>query len=85
VGDTEVFADQEEMRGVFIDGPIFDFDTEGDERTEEDLEAERDLIHDEIAEAVGAVESDASDEDADADEDADGDGSGDGNGSGEGF
>lgn len=71
--DTQVFADQKEMRGLY-DGPLFDFDDEGLEKTEADLEAERDLIHDEITEALGAVEADTSDIDddgADAEADAD--------------
>ena len=87
--DTEVFADQQEMQGLLIDGPPLDPDIESDERTEADLEAERDQIHDEIAEALGAVESENSeaDEESDTDEDADGDGNsdGDGDGSGDGF
>jgi hypothetical protein len=72
VCDTQAFADQKEMRGVY-DRPLCDF-REGYGRTEADLEAERDLIHDEIVEALGAVESASeADEDSDGDEDADGD------------
>jgi hypothetical protein len=65
-----VYADQQEMAGLY-DGPLFNFDDEELEKTEADLEAERDLIHDEIAEALGAVEADVSDGDSDGDEDAD--------------
>ncbi len=83
VCDTQVYADQQEMEGLF-DGPLFDIEAESYEKSygksEVDLEAERDQIHDEIAEALGAVESETSDadEDSDTDQDADGDGSGDG-------
>jgi hypothetical protein len=58
--DTQVFADQKEIDSLY-DAPLFGFDSEGPEKTEADLEAERDLIHDEIAEALGAVEADTSD------------------------
>jgi hypothetical protein len=60
------------MEGLY-DGPLFGFEVEDYEKTEADLEAERDLIHDEIAEALGAVECETydADEDSDADEDAD--------------
>jgi hypothetical protein len=79
VCDTQVFADQQEMEGLF-DGPLFDFEAESYEKAEADLEGERDQIRDEISEALGAVESEASDadEDSDADGDAGGDDSGDG-------
>lgn len=71
VCDTQVFVDQEEWKG-FYDGPLFDFEAEGQEKTEADLEGERDQIHDEIAEALGAIEADESDvDDADADADSD--------------
>jgi len=70
--DTQEFADQKEWKG-FYDAPLFDFDGEHLDKTEADLESERDVIHDEIAEALGAVEADASDEDSDGDEDADAD------------
>lgn len=82
VCDTQVFADQQEMEGLLIDGPPLDLDIESDERTEADLESERDQIRDEIAEALGAVESENSDadEDSDGDEDADSDGDGSGDG-----
>jgi hypothetical protein len=76
--DTQVFADQKEMKGLF-DGPLFEVDGEHPERTEGDLEAERDTIHDEIAEALGAVEADISDiGDSDADADLEGADSGEG-------
>jgi hypothetical protein len=79
VCDTQVYADQQEMEGVY-EGPLVDFEGESHEKAEADLEAERDQIRDEISEALGAVESEASDadEDSDADGDADGDDSGDG-------
>src|ERR1700719_1904878 len=83
--DTEVFADQQEMEGLLIDGPPLDPDTESDERTEADLEGERDKIHDEICEALGAVESETSDADEDSDADGDADADGDGDSSGDGF
>jgi len=81
--DTEMFADRQEMAGLGVYGPLFDDpDFYGYEKTEEDLEAERDQIHDEIAESLGAVESVTSgaDEDigADADVGADGEASGEG-------
>jgi hypothetical protein len=72
VCDTQAFADQKEMRGLY-DRPLHDY-REGYGRTEADLEAERDLIHDEIVEALGAAESTSeADEDSDSDQDADGD------------
>jgi hypothetical protein len=81
VCDTQVFADQQEMEGLY-DGPLFDFEGETAERTEADLESERDQIRDEICEALGAVEPETSDadEDSDTDEDADGDADGSGDG-----
>jgi|SRR5665213_984865 len=78
--DTEVFVDQEEMAGLVIDGPPLDPDIE-DERTEADLEVERGQIHDEIAEALGAVGSaPATDDDSDTEGDADADGGDSGDG-----
>ena len=41
-------------------GPLFDFEVDNYEKTEANLEAESDLIHDEIAEALGAIEAVAS-------------------------
>jgi hypothetical protein len=81
VCDTQVHSDQQEMAG-FYDGPLFDFESEDYEKTEADLDAERDVIHDEIAEAIGAVGSETSgaDEDSDGDEDAEGDADGGGDG-----
>lgn len=75
VCDTQMYADQQEMRGLY-DRPLHDYRDKyrdkSDERTEDDLEAERELIHDEIVEALGAIEtSDIDDCDADADSDAD--------------
>jgi len=80
VCDTQVYADEQEMEGILIDGPPLDPDIESDERTEADVEAGRGQIRDEIAEALGAVEFEISnaDEDADSDADADGDDSDDG-------
>ncbi len=77
VCDSQVFADQREWKG-FYDAPVFDFEDAGREKTEADLEADRDVIHDEIAEALGAVETDVSDPDSDADEDGDSGAEGDG-------
>jgi hypothetical protein len=72
VCDTQVFADQQEMAG-FYEAPLFDFREKTPEKTEADLEAERDLIHDEIVEALGAVEADMSDvDDSEADTDSEG-------------
>ena len=66
------------MAGLY-DGPLFNFDDKDLEKTEADLEAERDVIHDEIAEALGAVEADTSDiSDCDSDAESDGDDSGEG-------
>jgi hypothetical protein len=83
--DTEVFADQQEMEGLLIDGPPLDPDIESDGLTEADLEGERDQIRDEICEALGAVESETSDTDEDSDSDEDADGDADGSDSGDGF
>ena len=61
-------------RGL-MDSPVFDLA----ERSEEDLEAERDTIHDEIAEAIGAAGAPGGTDalgDADADQDADSEGEG---------
>lgn len=73
--DTDVFADRREMESLprydtLYDAPAFD----QFEKTEEGLEDERDQIHDEIAEALGAVESDVSGADQESDSDQDGDG-----------
>ena len=60
------------MRGIY-DRPLCDF-RERYGKTEADLEDERDLIHEEIAEALGAAESTSeADEDSDGDQEADGD------------
>lgn len=66
------------MDGLY-DGPLFDFEVDNYEKAEADLEAERDVIHDEIAEALGTVEADTSDiNGCDADAESDGDDSGEG-------
>ena len=61
-----------------MDGPVFDLaeragEDQAAERSEGDLEAERDIIHDEIAEALGSVGAVGG---ADADEDGDSEGEG---------
>ena len=67
VCDTQVFDDEREMAGVY-DGRLLNREAGNYEKTEADLEAERDQIRDEIVEALGAVEAE-SDVDADADGD----------------
>jgi hypothetical protein len=78
VCDTQMYADQQEMAGLY-NGPLFNTDDEDFEQSEADLEGERDLIRDEIVEALGAIESETGQahEDSDTDEDANGDAGGD--------
>jgi hypothetical protein len=78
VCDTQEYADQQEMMASY-DRPLVDhrslvdYEHEDHEKTEADLEAERDLIHDEIVEALGAVEADMSDiDDSEAGTDSEG-------------
>ena len=75
VCDTQEYDDQREMEALYDSRPLFIVDDEDFEKSEADLEGERDLIRDEIMEALGAIEGDTSDiddsgEDTDSDADA---------------
>lgn len=74
IEDTEEYHDRRYMDCLEFPSK----ENSGEEKTEEDLEAERETIHDEIAEALAAAEHDTdTDAETDIDADADSDGHGD--------